>query len=66
MTPKPVVLVRANLGKTKFQSRFHVSDGSPYSESQFKTLKYCSTLSDQYGFAPQARKKWKVIEKMVA
>ncbi len=40
MTSKPVALLMADLGVTKTHSRPHVSDDNPYSESQFKTLKY--------------------------
>src|ERR1039458_4335874 len=40
MTSKPVALMLADLGVTKTHSRPHVSDDNPYSESQFKTLKY--------------------------
>jgi len=40
MTSKPVALMPANLGVTKTHSCPHVSDENPYSESQFKTLKY--------------------------
>ena len=40
MTSKSVALLLADLGITKSLSRPHVSNGNPYSESQFKTLKY--------------------------
>jgi putative transposase len=40
MTSKPVALLLADLGITKTHSRPHVSDDNPYSEAQFKTLKY--------------------------
>jgi putative transposase len=40
MRSKPVALLLADLGITKSHSRPHVSDDNPYSESQFKTLKY--------------------------
>ncbi len=40
MTSKPVALLLADLGVTKTHSRPHVSDDNPFSESQFKTLKY--------------------------
>jgi putative transposase len=40
MTSKPVACMLADLGITKTHSRPHVSDDNPYSESQFKTLKY--------------------------
>ena len=40
MTSKPVALLLADLGVTKSHSRPHVSNDNPYSEAQFKTLKY--------------------------
>jgi putative transposase len=40
MTSKPVALLLADLGVTQSHSRPHVSDDNPYSEPQFKTLKY--------------------------
>ena len=40
MTSKPVALLLADLGVTKTHSRPHVSNDNPYSEAQFKTLKY--------------------------
>ena len=40
MTSKPVAFLLADLGITKTHSRPHVSNDNPYSEAQFKTLKY--------------------------
>ena len=40
MTSKPVAFLLADLGITKTHSRPYVSNDNPYSESQFKTLKY--------------------------
>ncbi len=40
MKAKPVAFLLADLGVTKSHSRPHTSDDNPYSESQFKTLKY--------------------------
>jgi putative transposase len=40
MTSKPVALLLADLGVTQSHSRPHVSNDNPYSEAQFKTLKY--------------------------
>jgi transposase InsO family protein len=45
MTSKPVAFMLADLGVTKTHSRPHVSDDNPYSESQFKTLKYRKSQS---------------------
>jgi putative transposase len=40
MKSKPVALLLADLGVTKTHSRPYVSNDNPFSESQFKTLKY--------------------------
>lgn len=40
MKSKPVAFLLADLGVTKTHSRPHVSDDNPYSESQFRTMKY--------------------------
>jgi transposase InsO family protein len=40
MRSKPVALLLTDLGVTKSHSQPHVSDDNPYSESQFRTLKY--------------------------
>jgi putative transposase len=40
MTSKPVALLLADLGVTQSHSRPHVSNDNPFSEAQFKTLKY--------------------------
>jgi transposase InsO family protein len=45
MSSKPVAFLLADLGVTKTHSRPHVSDDNPYSESQFRTMKYSSRVS---------------------
>ena len=40
MTTKPVAFLLADLGITQSHSRPHVSNDNPFSEAQFKTLKY--------------------------
>ncbi len=40
---------------TKSHSRPHVSDDNPYSESQFKTLKYRPDYPERFGCAADAR-----------
>ena len=40
MTSKTVSQLLADLGVTRTHSRPHVSNDNPYSESQFKTMKY--------------------------
>lgn len=49
MTSNPVVFLMADLGVTKSHSRPHVSNDNPYSESQFKTLKYRPDFPDRLG-----------------
>ena len=40
MTSKPVAFLLADLGVTKTHNRPYTSNDNPYSEAQFKTLKY--------------------------
>jgi len=40
MKSKPVALLLSDLGVNKTHSRPHVSDDNPFSEAQFKTMKY--------------------------
>jgi len=49
MKSKPVAFLLADLGVTKTHSRPYTSDDNPYSESQFKTLKYCPQFPDRFG-----------------
>jgi putative transposase len=49
MTSKAVAWLLAELGVTKTHSRPHVSNDNPYSESQFKTLKYRPEFPDRFG-----------------
>ena len=55
MTSKPVALLLADLGVTKSHSRPHVSNDNPYSESQFKTLKYRPDFPDRFGSLEHSR-----------
>jgi putative transposase len=55
MTSKPVALLLADLGVTKTHSRPHVSDDNPFSESQFKTLKYRPEFPGRFGSIQDAR-----------
>jgi putative transposase len=48
MTSKPVAFLLADLGITKSHSRPHVSNDNPYSESQFRTLKYWPDFPDRF------------------
>jgi putative transposase len=55
MRSKPVALLLADLGVEKTHSRPHVSNDNPYSESQFRTLKYRPTFPDRFGSIEDAR-----------
>lgn len=55
MTSKPVALFLADLGVTKTHSRPHVSNDNPYSEAQFKTLKYRPDFPEHFGSLEDAR-----------
>lgn len=55
MTSKPVALLLSDLGVTKTHSRPHVSNDNPYSEAQFKTLKYRPNYPERFGSIIDAR-----------
>ena len=55
MTSKPVALLLADLGVTKSHSRPHVSNDNPFSEAQFKTLKYRPDFPDRFGSLEHGR-----------
>jgi putative transposase len=55
MTSKTVALLMAELGVTKSFNRPYVSNDNPYSESQFKTLKYAPDYPDQFGSIEDAK-----------
>jgi len=55
MTSKPVAFLLADLGVTKTHSRPHTSNDNPYSEAQFKTLKYRPEFPDRFGSLEDAR-----------
>jgi putative transposase len=55
MKSKPVALLLSDLGVTKTHSRPHVSDDNPFSESQFRTLKYRPDFPDRFGSIQDAR-----------
>jgi len=52
MTSLGVAQLLANLGVTKTHSRPHVSDDNPYSEAQFKTLKYRPDFPKRFSCLP--------------
>lgn len=55
MKSKPVAMLLADLGVTKTHSRPHVSNDNPYSEAQFKTLKYRPDFPERFGSQEDAR-----------
>ena len=55
MTSKPVAFLLSDLGITKSHSRPYVSNDNPYSESQFKTLKYRPDFPQNFGSIEDAR-----------
>lgn len=55
MTSDPVAELLAFLGIGRTHSRPHVSNDNPYSEAQFKTLKYCPAFPERFGSIEDAR-----------
>jgi putative transposase len=55
MASKPVALLLADLGVTKSHSRPHCSNDNPYSEAQFKTLKYRPEFPGRFGSIEDGR-----------
>ena len=55
MRSKPVAALLVDLEVARTHSRPHVSDDNPYSESQFKTLKYRPEFPERFGSIEDAR-----------
>jgi len=55
MRSKPVAALLVDLEVAKTHSRPHVSDDNPYSEAQFKTLKYRPEFPARFGCIEDAR-----------
>ena len=55
MQSKTVALLLADLGATKSHSRPHVANDNPYSEAQFKTMKYRPDYPERFGCPEDAR-----------
>lgn len=55
MISKPVAQLLVDLGVTRSHSRPSVSNDNPYSEAQFKTLKYCPAFPGRFGSIADAR-----------
>lgn len=55
MRSKPVAALLIDLEVAKTHSRPHVSDDNPYSEAQFRTLKYRPDFPERFGSIEDAR-----------
>jgi len=55
MASKPVAFLLADLGVTKSHSRPRCSNDNPYSEANFKTLKYFPDFPERFGCIEDAR-----------
>ena len=55
MKSKCVAMLLSDLGVTKTHSRPHVSNDNPFSESQFKTMKYRPEFPANFGCSEDAR-----------
>lgn len=55
MKAKSLALLLSDLGIEKSHSRPYVSDDNPFSEAQFKTVKYHPTYPDRFGCVQDAR-----------
>jgi putative transposase len=55
MTSKTIAHLYADLGVTQSHSRPNVSNDNPFSEAQFKTLKYRPDFPDRFGSAQHGR-----------
>jgi len=55
MKGKPLSQLLVDLGITKSHSRPHTSDDNPFSEAQFKTLKYRPDYPDRFASIDEAR-----------
>ena len=55
MTSKPVAQLLVDLGVARSHSRPSTSNDNPYSEAQFKTLKYCPAFPARFGSIADAR-----------
>lgn len=55
MKGKPLSQLLVDLGISKSHSRPHTSDDNPFSEAQFKTMKYRPDYPDRFGSIEEAR-----------
>ena len=61
MTSKPVTFLLTDLGITQSHRRPHVSDDNPFSEAQFKTLKYRPDFPDRFASIEAARQHCQIF-----
>jgi putative transposase len=61
MTSKPVAFLLADLGITQSHSRPHVSNDNPFSESQFKTMKYRPDFPGHFDSIEAARQHCQIF-----
>jgi putative transposase len=61
MTSKPVTFLLADLGVTQSHSRPHVSNDNPFSEAQFKTLKYRPDFPGRFASIEDARRHCQIF-----
>ncbi len=55
MRSKPVAFLLSDLGITKTHNRPYTSNDNPFSEAQFKTLKYCPQFPGNFGSIQDAK-----------
>ncbi len=55
MTSKPVSMLLTDLGVTRSHSRPHVSNDNPFSEAQYRTLKYLPDFPDHFDSLEHAK-----------
>jgi putative transposase len=61
MTSKPVAFLLADLGITQSHSRPHVCDDNPFSEAQFKTMKYRPDFPGRFPSIEAARQHCQIF-----
>jgi len=61
MASRTVALLLADLGVTKSHSRPHTSNDNPFSEAQFKTMKYRPDFPDRFDSIAHARSHTRVF-----
>ena len=65
MRSKPVAFLLADLSITKTHSRPYTSNDNPYSESQFRTMKYRPEFPDRFGCIQDSRAFCQTVLRLV-